>query len=102
MRKTTSKLAATLAVLAGITFAGCDTSGEVELANRQYEGKVTIRLVQEVKRGTSDMYRLEIRDSLGNPLGFMTTYRPLKGKVSLSPEKEYNLKEKGVRLSGTN
>ena len=94
MRKTLVALAA----LGGLALTGCDSSGEIELAQREYNGKVTIKFVQEVKRGNEDYYRLEIRDSTGVVLGYMKSYN--RGRISLSPERVYDLKEKGVRLSG--
>ena len=85
----------------GLALVGCDSPGEVELAQREYNSKVTIRLVQEVKIARTDSYRLEVRDSAGTMLGYLRTYEPNGGQVSLSPERVYDLEVKGVRLSGS-
>ena len=91
-----------LAALGGLALVGCDNAGEVELAQREYNGKVTIRLVQEVKFAEYDLYKLEIRDSTGAMLGYLKSYQVDDGQISLSPGKVYDLDEKGVRLSGSN
>ena len=85
----------------GLALVGCDSPGEVELAQREYNSKVTIRLVQEVQFARTDSYRLEVRDSSGAMLGYLGTYSFSNGQVSLSPERVYDLDVKGVRLSGS-
>ena len=88
-----------LAALGGLTLVGCDNSGEVELAQREYNGKVTIRLVQEVKFAEYDSYKLEVRDSTGAMLGRLRSYQVDDGQIYLSPGKVYDFDEKGIRLS---
>lgn len=48
--------------------SSCDTPGRVELAERTYEGKVTIKMVRQVRVVDFDTCRLEVIDSNGNGL----------------------------------
>lgn len=87
--------------LAGIvvSLSGCDQEGKLELAVRQSDGPVKIRLVQEVRFGANDEYILEVLNREGKVLAYMRTEgEPLVAGVKLSPDKLYNLNERGVRI----
>ncbi len=85
-----------LAALGGLTLVGCDNPGEVELAQREYNGKVTIRFVEKVRIGQNEI-RLEINDSTGAVLGYLNYFGP-GGEITLAPGKVYDLRERGSRL----
>ncbi|MBI2146618.1 hypothetical protein HYU22_04720 [Candidatus Woesearchaeota archaeon] len=87
--------------LAGIVTAlsACDTDGKLELAIRQSDGPVTIRLTQEVKFLLKEVYILEVFNTKGKRLVYMRTYgEPQAAEIKVSPDKTYNLNEGGVRV----
>ncbi len=58
-------------------------------------GLITIRLVQEVKSGDTDTYRIEVLDSTNQVIASMDDWG--KSKIQLEDGRIYDLKDKGIR-----
>lgn len=70
--------------------AGCDTERDIQLAEREYNGPVTIRIVKEVNSAFGrkninglDSKRLEITDSLGNILATFSSLNSANDEMKL-------------------
>ena len=95
----TGKRALPLIALGGLLFTACDDRGSLILYEREYEGKVNIEVVQEVKTG-GDKYFLKVTDSIGNLLAESKTYDLSSSKdikVVLEDGTVYSTNERGIR-----
>jgi len=67
MYQTLKKIVTGLAFAGGLCalVVGCDSSREITLAEEQVQGSLTVKVVQNVRMGNFDTYRLEVYDSEG-------------------------------------
>ncbi|MBU2616114.1 MAG: hypothetical protein KKC19_03345 [Nanoarchaeota archaeon] len=94
----TQKLKGGILGLGLLSLTACDTTGEVELAKTEYEGPTKIRLVQEVREGGRDRYRLEVQDSTGTVIAYLRSYQYTESELKVDG-KTYELKDKGFRVT---
>ena len=77
---------------------GCDTAREVELETREYDGPVTIELIQNVRTGDKDIYYFFVKDSTGNNIAYMMNVgKPTEIKIERDDGRVYSLDDKGIR-----
>lgn len=97
LRQLTTPIAFSLATLV----SGCDTNQRVELAERQYEGKVTITLTQQEILMDKDFYQLEVTDSTGTVIAYIkTNNKPYRAQLVVKKDNGeeglYDLNERGI------